>query len=142
MLPEILGRITTTVLDTIWGFLPSAIGFAIIFSVLSLFSSQACNPGRTWWRNPGLFTDICYMVIIPFMAPYLRMSLLVTGAGVLASVTTTEQIADYFERGRGPLAGPPFAGQGRIHKVASDFLLYWAHRAFHGARFWRFPPIH
>ena len=142
MLPEILGRIATTVLDTIWGFLPSAIGFAIIFSVLSLFSSQACNPGRTWWRNPGLFTDICYMVIIPFMAPYLRMSLLVTGAGVLASVTTTEQIADYFERGRGPLAGLPFWGQVVIYMVVSDFLLYWAHRAFHGARFWRFHAIH
>jgi sterol desaturase/sphingolipid hydroxylase (fatty acid hydroxylase superfamily) len=26
--------------------------------------------------------------------------------------------------------------------VVSDFLLYWAHRVFHGARFWRFHAIH
>src|SRR5258707_5295785 len=124
MLPEILGRIAPTVLDTIWGFLPSAIGFAIVFSVLSLFSSQACNPGRTWWRNPGLFTDICYMVIIPFMAPYLRMSLLVTGAGVLASVTTTAQIADYFERGRGPLPVLPVLRQVAFLMAVADSLSY------------------
>ena len=76
MLSEMPGRIAATVLDTVWGFLPSAVVFAIIFSVLTLFSSQACNPGRTWWRNPGLSTDVCYMIIIPFLAPYLRRSLM------------------------------------------------------------------
>jgi sterol desaturase/sphingolipid hydroxylase (fatty acid hydroxylase superfamily) len=142
MLPEISRRIVATVFDTIWGFLPSAIGFAIVFSALSLFSSQACNPGRTWWRNPGLFTDICYMVIIPFVAPYLRMSLMVVGAGVLGGVMTPQEITDYFERGRGPLAGLPFWGQVAIYIVLSDFLLYWAHRVFHGAQLWRFHAIH
>ena len=123
MFPEIPGRIVATVLDTIWGFLPSAVVFAIVFSLLSLFSSQACNPGRTWWRNPGLFTDFSYMVVIPFVAPYLRMSLMVAGAGMLAGVMTTQEIADYFERGRGPVAGLPFWGQVAVYIVASDFLL-------------------
>ena len=142
MFPEILGRIAATVLDTVWGFLPSAIGFAIVFSVLSLFSNQVCNPGRTWWRNPGLFTDTCYLVIVPFMAPYLRMSLMVAGAGLLSGVMTAQEMTAYFERGRGPLASLPFWGQVAVYMVASDFLLYWAHRAFHGARFWRFHAIH
>jgi sterol desaturase/sphingolipid hydroxylase (fatty acid hydroxylase superfamily) len=142
MVPDLLGQIAVKVLDTVWGFLPSAIGFAIVFSMLSLLSSQACNPGRTWWRNPGLFTDICYMVIVPFMAPYLRMSLMVAGAGLLSGVMTSQQITDYFEHGRGPLAGLPFWGQVAVYMVASDFLLYWAHRIFHGVTFWRFHAIH
>jgi sterol desaturase/sphingolipid hydroxylase (fatty acid hydroxylase superfamily) len=142
MFSEIPGQIAAAVLGTIWGFLPSAVAFAIIFSVLSLFSSQACNPGRTWWRNPGLITDVCYMVVIPFVAPYLRMSLMAAGAGTLVSFMTAQEITDYFERGRGPLASVPFWGQVAIYIVASDLLLYWAHRGFHGARFWRFHAIH
>lgn len=142
MFPEILGRVVTAALDTVWNTLPSAIGFAIVFSVLSIFSSEACNPGRTWWRNPGLFTDICYMVVIPFLSPYLRTSLMVAGAGLLTGIMTTQEIADYFGRGRGPLAGLPFWGQVVVYTVTSDFLLYWTHRVFHGAHFWRFHAIH
>jgi sterol desaturase/sphingolipid hydroxylase (fatty acid hydroxylase superfamily) len=139
---EILGPIASKIGDTVWGFLPSAIVFAILFSVLSLFSSQACNPGRSWWRNPGLVTDICYMVIVPFIAPYLRMSLMIGGAALLSGVMTNAQIADYFEHGRGPLAGLPFWGQVPIYIVVSDFLLYWTHRIFHGGGFWRFHAVH
>jgi sterol desaturase/sphingolipid hydroxylase (fatty acid hydroxylase superfamily) len=139
--------------DLVWSFLaniaqtllivlPSAIGFAVVFAVLTLFPSQACNPGRPWWRNPGLATDICYILLIPFAAPYMRMSLMIGGAALLSGVMTTEAIADYFEHGRGPLAVLPFWVQVPIYVVASDFLLYWTHRLFHGASLWRFHVIH
>jgi sterol desaturase/sphingolipid hydroxylase (fatty acid hydroxylase superfamily) len=139
--------------DLVWSFLaniaqtllivlPSAIGFAVVFAVLTLFPSQACNPGRPWWRNPGLATDICYILLIPFAAPYMRMSLMIGGAALLSGVVTTEAIADYFEHGRGPLAVLPFWVQVPIYVVASDFLLYWTHRLFHGASLWRFHVIH
>jgi sterol desaturase/sphingolipid hydroxylase (fatty acid hydroxylase superfamily) len=142
MFPELLGQIAVSVLTTVRGFLPSAIVFATLFTVLSLFSSQACNPGRTWWRNRGLVTDFCYMVVVPFIAPYLRTSLMVMGAGLLASFMTAQQIGDYFENGRGPLAGLPFWGQVAVYVVASDFMLYWTHRFFHGATLWRFHAVH
>jgi sterol desaturase/sphingolipid hydroxylase (fatty acid hydroxylase superfamily) len=139
--------------DLVWSFLaniaqtllivlPGAIGFAVVFAVLTLFPSQACNPGRPWWRNPGLATDIWYILIIPFAAPYMRMSLMIGGAALLSGVMTTEEIADYFEHGRGPLAVLPFWVQVPIYVVASDFLLYWTHRLFHGASLWRFHVIH
>jgi sterol desaturase/sphingolipid hydroxylase (fatty acid hydroxylase superfamily) len=139
--------------DLVWSFLaniaqtllivlPSAIGFAVVFAVLTLFPSQACNPGRPWWRNPGLATDICYILLIPFAAPYMRISLMIGGAALLSGVVTTEAIADYFEHGRGPLAVLPFWVQVPIYVVASDFLLYWTHRLFHGASLWRFHVIH
>ena len=105
---EFFGSLFGNIAETLLTVLPSAIGFAVAFAVLSLFSSQACNPGRTWWRNPGLATDICYILLIPFAAPYLRISLMVGGAALLSGVMTTEEIADYFEQGRGPLAVLPF----------------------------------
>jgi sterol desaturase/sphingolipid hydroxylase (fatty acid hydroxylase superfamily) len=142
MFPELLWQIAGSVLVTLKGFLPSVIGFAIVFSLLSLASNQACNPGRIWWRNPGLFTDLCYVVVVPFVAPYLRMSLMVMGAGMLSGVMTNREIADYFAHGRGPLGGLAFWGQVAIYVVASDFMLYWTHRIFHGSTMWRFHATH
>jgi sterol desaturase/sphingolipid hydroxylase (fatty acid hydroxylase superfamily) len=139
---DLAGPIFAKIAETLLAVIPSAIGFAIAFAVLSLFSSQACNPGRTWWRNPGLATDICYILIIPFAAPYMRMSLMIGGAALLSGVMTTQEIKDYFEHGRGPLAGLPFWAQVPIYVVASDFLLYWTHRLFHGASLWRFHAVH
>ncbi len=142
MTSDFFGQIIGKFIETLWINLPSAIAFAVIFAVLSLFSSQACNRGRPWWRNPGLFTDLCYMVIIPFLAPYLRMSLMIPGAVLLSDITTTQQIADYLSHGAGPLAGLPFWNQVVIYLVVSDFMLYWAHRIFHGGSFWRFHAVH
>jgi sterol desaturase/sphingolipid hydroxylase (fatty acid hydroxylase superfamily) len=142
MFPEFLGQMASSMLTTVQGFLPTAIGFAVLFTVLSLFSSQACNPGRAWWRNPGLFTDLCYLVIVPFVSPYLRVSLMILGAGLLSGVMTAQEIADYIEHGRAPLAGLPFWGQVAVYLVVSDFMLYWTHRTFHGATLWRFHAIH
>jgi sterol desaturase/sphingolipid hydroxylase (fatty acid hydroxylase superfamily) len=139
---DLVGPFFAKIAETLLTVLPSAIGFAIAFAVLSLFTSQACNPGRAWWRNPGLATDICYILIIPFLAPYLRMSLMIGGAALLSGVMSTPEIVDYFEHGRGPLAGLPFWVQLPIYVVASDFLLYWTHRLFHGAGLWRFHAIH
>jgi sterol desaturase/sphingolipid hydroxylase (fatty acid hydroxylase superfamily) len=139
---DILWPIAVNILATLRGCLPSAAVFAILFTLLSLFSSQACNPGRTWWRNPGLLTDICYLGVVPFIAPYLRMSLMVAGAALLSGVMSAQDIADYFAQGRGPIGGLPFWGQVAVYVIASDFLLYWTHRFFHGGTFWRFHAIH
>jgi sterol desaturase/sphingolipid hydroxylase (fatty acid hydroxylase superfamily) len=137
-MPDLVGPFFAKIAETLLTVLPSAIGFAVAFAVLSLFTSQACNPGRPWWRNPGLATDICYILIIPFLAPYLRMSLMIGGAALLSGAMTTEEIVDYFQS----LAGLPFWVQLPIYVVASDFLLYWTHRLFHGASLWRFHAIH
>jgi sterol desaturase/sphingolipid hydroxylase (fatty acid hydroxylase superfamily) len=139
---EFAGSLLGRIAETLSIILPSVIGFAIAFAVLTLFSSQACNPGRTWWRNPGLATDICYILIVPFVAPYLRLSLMLAGMALLSGVMASDDVADYVEHGRGPLAVLPFWAQVPVYIVASDFLLYWSHRLFHGASLWRFHAIH
>jgi sterol desaturase/sphingolipid hydroxylase (fatty acid hydroxylase superfamily) len=139
---ELIGSLLAEAAEALLTVLPSAIGFAIAFTVLTLFSSQACNPGRPWWRNPELGTDICYILIIPFIAPYINLSLLILGTALLSGVLSEEEIADYFENGRGPLAVMPFWAQVPFYIVVSDFMLYWSHRIFHGAHMWRFHAIH
>jgi sterol desaturase/sphingolipid hydroxylase (fatty acid hydroxylase superfamily) len=142
MAAELVWQIADKIVHTLSGVLPTAIGCAIMLTVLSLFSGQACNPGKTWWRNPGLFTDICYFLVVPFIAPYMRMGLMVTGATLLALAVTDQSISEYFERGGGPLSALPFWAQVPVYVIASDFLLYWTHRMFHGRTMWRYHAIH
>jgi sterol desaturase/sphingolipid hydroxylase (fatty acid hydroxylase superfamily) len=124
------------------GLVPSALAMAAVFTALSLSAAQACNPGRKWWRNPGLLTDACYWLVVPFVAPYMRMALLIVGAVFASGVVGAETIEDYLNHGRGPLAALPFWGQAAVYLILSDFLLYWSHRLFHGARLWPYHAIH
>ena len=54
---ELIGSPLAETAEALLTVLQSAIGFAIAFTVLTLFSSQTCNLGRPWWRNPELGTD-------------------------------------------------------------------------------------
>ena len=45
---DLIGPFFAKIAETLLTVLPSAIGFAAAFAVLSPFTSQACNPGRTW----------------------------------------------------------------------------------------------
>jgi sterol desaturase/sphingolipid hydroxylase (fatty acid hydroxylase superfamily) len=141
MVPELVWQIGGSILEILSGMLP-VIVCAVVLMILSRFSSQACNPGRTWWRNPGLFTDACYFLVFRFIAPYMRVALLITGAVLLTGSTTREDISDYLEYGSGPLSDLPFWGQLPIYVVGSDFMLYWTHRIFHRRTLWRYHAIH
>jgi sterol desaturase/sphingolipid hydroxylase (fatty acid hydroxylase superfamily) len=123
-------------------FFPSLLVLAALFTMLGFASSQACNPGKTWWRSRGLFTDACYCLIIHFVAPYMRMALLIAGVAILSGFMSGNDAVEYLSKGRGPLSGWPFWGQVGFYLVASDFLLYWIHRTFHRERFWRYHAIH
>jgi sterol desaturase/sphingolipid hydroxylase (fatty acid hydroxylase superfamily) len=51
-------------------------------------------------------------------------------------------VATYLNEGQGLLSGLSFWPQAIIYFIASDFLLYWVHRLFHGASLWRYHAIH
>ena len=70
----------------------ASIALALVFTVLSTF--WACNPDRPWWRKRELVTDLCYWFIIPLVARYLRIGLLVLGAAVLFRITTAEGLVE------------------------------------------------
>ncbi|WP_168201773.1 sterol desaturase family protein [Phreatobacter aquaticus] len=128
--------------DLLTSQLPWAIGLAALFTVVSLFPSQACNPGQVWWKNPGLLTDTHYLFIIPVLMPYLRTALVVLVVALASGVTSAADVEDFLTKGRGPLSTLHPVAQGAIYMLGTDFMLYWAHRIFHGRNLWPFHAVH
>jgi sterol desaturase/sphingolipid hydroxylase (fatty acid hydroxylase superfamily) len=125
---------------TIFKLVPVSIALGVVFGVLSFF--WACNRGRPWWRKRELVTDVCYWIVIPLFARYLRIGLLVIGAAMLFGITTAEGLVEFYDNGHGPLAQLPLALQAVLFLVGSDLMNYWIHRAFHGSALWRYHAVH
>jgi sterol desaturase/sphingolipid hydroxylase (fatty acid hydroxylase superfamily) len=119
---------------------PISIAIAAVFTVLT--SLWACNPGRPWWRKPDLITDLCYWFIIPVFTRFLRIGLLIVGAALVFGITTADGLVAFYDNGHGPLAELPLTVQMVIFLVASDVLLYWTHRIFHGQKMWKYHAVH
>jgi len=136
------GVVAEKLVDLWSGLYPGMLAMVAACTAISLFSSQACNPGKVWWRNRGLAVDVCYWLTLQCIAPYLRMALLIAIATLAMTFATPAEIDDYINHGRGPAAGLPFWWQVAFYLLTSDFLLYWNHRLFHGASLWRYHAIH
>jgi sterol desaturase/sphingolipid hydroxylase (fatty acid hydroxylase superfamily) len=118
--------------------------YLIVIGLLSAILSRryACNPDVPWWRSRDLITDLAYWFVVPVFTRFLRIGLLVLGAVVIFDIHGAQAIIDFFENGHGPWATLPFWLQVTLYLVISDFLLYWIHRLFHGARMWRYHAVH
>jgi sterol desaturase/sphingolipid hydroxylase (fatty acid hydroxylase superfamily) len=125
---------------TVFKLVPATIALGAVFAVLSFF--WACNPGRPWWRKRQLVTDLCYWIIIPLFARYLRIGLLVIGAALLFGIASAEGLIEFYDNGHGVLAQLPLAVQAILFLAGSDFMNYWIHRAFHGPAMWRYHAVH
>jgi sterol desaturase/sphingolipid hydroxylase (fatty acid hydroxylase superfamily) len=118
------------------------IALGLLFTVLSIFKSQACNPGKRWWTNPGLKTDIAYGLADKVIGPYLGLPAVFVVHALLSGMMSPAEVDGYFENGSGPLSVLPFWGQVAAYMLIGDFLLYWNHRLFHGETMWRFHAPH
>jgi len=122
--------------------IPIIAGLGILFTVFTIFESQTASPGKVWWRNPGLGTDISYALIHAVLMPYFRIPGLVIVTLLLSAALSKVEIDEYFKNGRGLFAGFSFWQQALIYLLLTDFLLYWIHRLFHSVSLWRFHAIH
>jgi sterol desaturase/sphingolipid hydroxylase (fatty acid hydroxylase superfamily) len=139
MFAEVLAVIQS-IGETLIRSLPTLLALGAAFAVLTFFFP--CNPGRSWWRKRDLVTDLCYWFLIPLFARYLRIGLLIMGASLIFGITTAEGLVAFYDNGHGPLAQLPFWSQVIIFLVASDFLMYWSHRLFHGVTLWKYHAVH
>ena len=119
---------------------PITIALGLVFTVISHF--WACNPGKTWWRKRKLITDICYWFCVPVFGRIFRIGLLVLGAAVVFNIHEVDELIAFYDNGHGPLSELPLSVQAILFLVASDFMLYWLHRMFHGGGFWKYHAIH
>jgi sterol desaturase/sphingolipid hydroxylase (fatty acid hydroxylase superfamily) len=122
--------------------LPWVLGFATLFTLVSVLGLGVSSPGRTWWKNPGLATDVSYLVIHTAVGTYLRLPALIIVSIVLSGSMTQTEIKDLFATGSGPLSALPFWVQVPVFMLLSDFLLYWIHRSFHRSALWSYHAIH
>jgi sterol desaturase/sphingolipid hydroxylase (fatty acid hydroxylase superfamily) len=139
---NLLDIVATKLVGLVAGLLPSMLTMVALCTVLAFFSSQACNPGKAWWRNRGLLLDIGYCVTLQCLAPYLRIGLMIAIATLCMAFVSAQQLDDYIHKGGGLFAAYPFWWQAAFYLLLSDFLLYWSHRLFHGAHLWRYHAIH
>ena len=140
---ESVGLVFDQVLDIYIHQIPMMIGLALLFTGLALWKSQHASPGKVWWHNPGLGTDITYSLVHGVVGPYFNRPAIIFVYALLASTVMTEaEVVDFFQHGAGPLKVLPFWGQVVVYVVVADFLFYWAHRLFHGRSLWRFHAIH
>jgi sterol desaturase/sphingolipid hydroxylase (fatty acid hydroxylase superfamily) len=126
--------------ETLLATLPYVVIAAVVFPILS--SHFACNRIDPWWRRKGLATDVAYLFIIPIITRLFRIGLLILGGALVFGIHTPQELADFFDKGHGPLAVLPFWVQFFFYLFVSDFLLYWVHRVFHGATMWKYHKIH
>jgi len=126
--------------QTILKILPITLVLAVTFSLLTHF--WACNPGTPWWHKRGLATDICYWFFVPVVTRVVRIGLMVVGAAVFFNIHGADELIAFYDNGHGPLAELPLWIQAAIFLIASDFMLYWTHRMFHGSGFWKYHAIH
>jgi sterol desaturase/sphingolipid hydroxylase (fatty acid hydroxylase superfamily) len=126
--------------QTLLKIVPITVGIALVFTALSYWS--ACNPGRPWWHKREIITDLLYWFLIPLMARFVRIGLLVLGAALLFDIHGPDALIAFYTNGHGPLSELPLWLQVGIFLLASDFLLYWIHRGFHGGKLWKYHAVH
>lgn len=83
-----------------------------------------------------------YWFLIPLGARFVRIGLMVMGAASLFDIHGTEALMKFYDDGFGPLAAMPLWLQAFTFVAASDFLLYWFHRLYHGAALWKYHAVH
>jgi sterol desaturase/sphingolipid hydroxylase (fatty acid hydroxylase superfamily) len=96
-------------------------------------------------RRRGLGTDVIYW----FFTPLVSRTLAIVGLGIVAVAMAAmagvpldgPHIKAYLHRATW-FADLPIAAQIALVVVLGDFIGYWAHRAFHRGRLWRFHAIH
>ncbi|NBX04131.1 MAG: sterol desaturase family protein, partial [Alphaproteobacteria bacterium] len=112
---------------------------AVIFIPLSKL--MPCNPEQPLWRKDSL-TDLAYYFLSPFLQQVGRLVLIAISTLILHQIFSDDTLVGYMKTGYGPAATLPLWQQAAIVFIASDFLLYWIHRGFHGKHLWNFHAIH
>jgi len=135
-----LYSVLTVAGETLLKLVPISIALGIVFAVLTHW--QACNPGRLWFQRREIVTDILYWFLVPLGARFVRIGLMVMGAALIFDIHGTAALMKFYDNGFGPLAEMPLWLQAFTFLAASDFLLYWFHRLYHGAPLWKYHAVH
>jgi len=100
------------------------------------------RPGQPKWRR-GISTDLIYWVFTPLVTKFITR--FAVGALALLAVVVVlgkKAVQSIATSGYGPVSHWPPWAQAAGALALGDFIGYWMHRLFHGARLWRFHAVH
>src|SRR3954447_16679336 len=103
---------------TLLKLIPVTVALGVVFAALAQWS--ACNPGQPWWRKREIVTDVLYWFLIPLIARFVRIGLLVLGAALLFDIHGADALIAFYMYGHGPLSELPLWVQVVIFLLASD----------------------
>ena len=93
MLVDLPAILAAKIVDVAGALIPITLGMAAAYAALALFSSQACNPGKhAGGATAGSPPTRCYWLIIPFVAPYIRIGLMLAIAVIPMRFVTADQL--------------------------------------------------
>jgi sterol desaturase/sphingolipid hydroxylase (fatty acid hydroxylase superfamily) len=118
------------------------ISFAVLFVAFRCLELLRPRDKRLPLLRRGFWTDLVYWGFTPLVTR------VVTGIGLaIVAVPIAHAIYGHFDRnlimhGYGAMSRLPLWLQAIAILLLGDLIGYWMHRAFHGARLWRFHAVH
>jgi sterol desaturase/sphingolipid hydroxylase (fatty acid hydroxylase superfamily) len=118
------------------------IGFVVLLIAFRCLELLRPRDNRLPVLRRGFWTDLVYWGFTPLVTR------VVTGVSVaIVAFPIAHALYGTFNRdlimhGYGPLSRLPLWLQAIAILLLGDFTGYWMHRAFHGARLWRFHAVH
>lgn len=117
-------------------------GFLLLLVVFRVIEWWRAPPLRLPIRRRGFFTDLAYWLVTPWVSGVAAKVAVAVSLVPFVLVIHGRMDHETIMRGFGPAARLPLGVQLVAILVLGDFIGYWTHRAFHGARLWPYHAVH
>lgn len=118
------------------------IGFVVLFVVFGALQWLRPRAKRLPVLRRGFWTDLAYWAFTPLVTRTITRTTVVVAVVPVALLIYGRVDKELLLNGFGPASRLPLWLQGIAILALGDFVGYWMHRAFHGARLWRFHAVH
>jgi sterol desaturase/sphingolipid hydroxylase (fatty acid hydroxylase superfamily) len=118
------------------------IGFVVLLLVFQALQLFRPAEKRLALLRRGFWTDLAYWGFTPLVTRTITRVSVVIAIIPVALLIYGRVDKELLLHGFGPASRLPLALQAILILILGDFIGYWMHRAFHGARLWRFHAVH
>jgi sterol desaturase/sphingolipid hydroxylase (fatty acid hydroxylase superfamily) len=118
------------------------ISFVVLFVLFGTLRFLRPREKRLPVLRRGFWTDLAYWGFTPLVTRAITRASVVVAIVPVALLIYGKVDKDLLLNGFGPASRLPLWLQAVAILILGDFVGYWMHRAFHGARLWRFHAVH
>ena len=118
------------------------IGFVVLLMAFRALQLLRPREARLPLLRRGIWTDLAYWAFTPFVTKTITRLSVFSAIVPVALLAYGRVDKELLLHGFGPASRLPLWLQAALILVLGDLIGYWMHRAFHGARLWRFHAVH